>query len=250
MPALTLIDMPFAAKPPVSSTAAPPIRVLIAEDHRITLWGLERLIESTHARMQVVGTAATCADLLAHPALDTADLVLTNLDLGGTDACTVLADVVRRCPGRVIVLTGEHKIDRHRQAVMHGVHGLLHKSQSPETLLLAIEKVHRGEIWLDRGLLSEVLGQLAGRPSTPQSVEQQAIAQLTPRERQVVAAMAHGIGRKQLAVAESLGMSEHTLRNHLTTIYGKLGLRGRLELHVFATQHGLDRPDTASAPRG
>ncbi|MDQ5897570.1 MAG: two-component system, NarL family, nitrate/nitrite response regulator NarL [Pseudomonadota bacterium] len=218
-----------------------PIRVLIAEDHRITLWGLERLIESTGTRMQVAGTATTCAQLLAHPALETADLVLANLDLAGEDTCPVLGEVVRRCPGPVVVLTGQQDVERHRAAVMQGVRGLLHKSLPAETVLLAMEKVHQGEVWLERGLLGEVLGQLTGRPTAPQNAEHQAIAQLTPRERQVIAAMAQGVGRKQLAVAEALGMSEHTLRNHLTTIYSKLGLRGRLALHLFATRHSLDQ---------
>ena len=55
-------------------------------------------------------------------------------------------------------------------------------------------------------------------------------------------------GAKQLSVADELGMSEHTLRNHLTTIYAKLEVRGRLELHLFATRHGLLEDDPASRP--
>jgi two-component system, NarL family, nitrate/nitrite response regulator NarL len=51
--------------------------------------------------------------------------------------------------------------------------------------------------------------------------------------------MMHSAGAKQLSVAADLGMSEHTLRNHLTTIYSKLGVRGRLELHVYASAHGI-----------
>ena len=69
--------------------------------------------------------------------------------------------------------------------------------------------------------------------------DRQRIASLTPREREIVVTMVHCSGAKQLAVADELNMSEHTLRNHLTTIYDKLGVRGRLELHVFSTTHGL-----------
>lgn len=53
-------------------------------------------------------------------------------------------------------------------------------------------------------------------------------------------------GGKQLAVADALGMGEHTLRNHLTAIYAKLCVRGRLELHLFATEHGLARPNASA----
>ncbi|MFM2342247.1 MAG: hypothetical protein RLZZ592_1900 [Pseudomonadota bacterium] len=228
-----------------------PISVLIAEDHRVLLWGLERLIESTqnrHARMRVAGTATTCAELRAHPMLETADVVLTNLDLDGEDVGEMLGELVRRARGAVVVLTGERHPERHRLAVLQGVRGLLHKSVPAETVLLALEKVHRGEVWLDRCLLGEVLGQLTGRPPSIQNAHQQAIAQLTPRERQVIAAMARNVGCKQMVVAVELGLSEHTLRNHLTTIYSKLGLRGRLALHVFATQHGLDRAPAVPHP--
>lgn len=76
-----------------------------------------------------------------------------------------------------------------------------------------------------------------------QSETQRRIATLTPRERQIVSLMTRSVGLKQLAVADELGMSEHTLRNHLTTIYSKLKVRGRLELHVFATDHGLTADD-------
>lgn len=250
MPATTLTEDPLV-QPAATRAADAPIRVLIAEDHRVTLWGLERLIEGTAPRMQVIGTATTRKALLEHPALPSADLVLMDMDLGGEDACETLGELLQRCRGHVLVLTGEDSPVKHREAVLHGARGLVHKSQAPETVLLAIEKVHRGEVWLERGMLGEVLGQLTGRPPVaPQSPEQHAIAQLTPRERQVIAAMTRGVGRKQMAVADELGMSEHTLRNHLTTIYSKLHLRGRLELHVFATRNGLDRDEPGPAGRG
>jgi DNA-binding CsgD family transcriptional regulator len=65
------------------------------------------------------------------------------------------------------------------------------------------------------------------------------IASLTARERGIVRVLSQSPSDKLLSVAGRLGMSENTLRNHLTTVYGKLGVRGRLELHVFAAEHGL-----------
>jgi DNA-binding NarL/FixJ family response regulator len=230
---------------PHRAPARATIRVFIAEDHRITLWGLQRLIDSAAPRMEVVGTATTRSQLLTHVALPDADLVLMDLDLNGEDATEVMDDLLRRCPGRVLILTGENDPERHRQAVLSGARGVLHKSQSAETVLQAIDKVHAGEVWLERGLLGDVLGRLTGRTQapSPQSDEQRRIASLTPRERQIVSLMTRSASLKQMAVADELGMSEHTLRNHLTTIYSKLKVRGRLELHVFATQHGLAMDD-------
>lgn len=227
------------------------IRVFIAEDHRVTLWGLQRLIDSAGPRMKVVGTATTSHQLLNHPALAEADVVLMDLNLNSENITQVMDDLIRRCPGRVLILTEHENQEQHRLAVLSGARGVLHKSHSAETVLQAIDKVHAGEVWLERGLLGDVLERLTGRPPAPplMSPEQRRIASLTPRERQIVSLMTRSASLKQVAVAAELGMSEHTLRNHLTTIYSKLKVRGRLELHVFATKHGLaveDRPTPLS----
>jgi DNA-binding NarL/FixJ family response regulator len=220
------------------------IRVFIAEDHPITLWGLSRLIESQASGMRVVGTARSRSELLNHHDAADADVILMDLDLGGEDSRGTLAELRQRGRARVLVLTGADEPAQHRDAVMKGARGVVHKSEPAQVILNAIQKVHAGEVWLHRSLLGEVLGQLTGAepPTAPApDPERQRIAGLTPREREIVFAMACNAGAKQLAVACELGMSEHTLRNHLTTIYSKLGVRGRLELHVFATRHGLDK---------
>lgn len=221
------------------------IRVFLADDHRITLWGLQRLIDASQPRMCVVGVATSREELLNHAAVAEADVVLLDLDLAGEDSLDAIGDLKRRCPGHVLVLTAADDPTKHRAAVMQGARGVLHKSQSADTILRAIEKVHEGEIWLERGLLADVLGRLTGSTPEPrvEDVHARRIASLTPREREIVCRMVRSSGAKQLAVAEELHMSEHTLRNHLTTIYSKLGVHGRLELHVFATEHGLAAVD-------
>lgn len=236
---MSLMDAPEA----VLDAPARPIRVFLADDHQITLWGLRRLIDASSLRMEVVGTASSRTELLNHDAAATADVILLDLDLGGEDAAASLASLRQRCPGRVLVLTASDDLAQHRAAMMKGARGVIHKSEAAETILRAIEKVNNGEVWLHRALLGEVFGLLtedspaaAPRETDPNA---QRIASLTPREREIVVTMVHCSGAKQLAVADELNMSEHTLRNHLTTIYDKLGVRGRLELHVFSTTHGL-----------
>lgn len=217
------------------------IRVFIAEDHAITLWGLQQLIDASRPRMKVVGTAATCQTLLNHPALREADVILLDLDLAGENSGESLADLQRCCSAHVIVLTGNDKPDTHRDMALGGARGVLHKSEPADTILRAIAKVHEGEVWLHRSLLGEVLGRLTGRAPAARSVDpaQRRIDGLTPREGEIVARMVLLAGAKQVVIAADLCMSEHTLRNHLTTIYSKLEVRGRLELHVFATSHGM-----------
>lgn len=234
---------PLAAGRSAAAAARAVIRVFVAEDHHITLWGLSRLIEAAAPHLQLVGTARSRSELLNHDAAALADVILLDLDLDGEDSATALAVLRQRCPGRVLVLTGATDIALHRAAVLQGARGVVHKSEPADTILRAIEKVHDGEVWLNRTLLGQVLGHLtdtepnaAPRPADP---EARRIASLTTRERQIVVALLHSAGAKQFTVAQELCMSEHTLRNHLTTIYSKLGVRGRLELHLYASAHGL-----------
>lgn len=225
------------------------IRVFLADDHGITLWGLQRLIDASRPHLEVVGTAQSCEALLNHPALPATDVLLLDLDLAGRDSTELMADLHARCSGRVLVLTAADDVENHRTAVLKGARGVLHKSTSAETILRAIESVHAGKVWMDNRLLGDVLGMLTGGSQPPADPATQRIASLTPREREIVNEMVHSAGSKLLAVADALHMSEHTLRNHLTTIYSKLGVRGRLELHVFSGAHGLGAPSHRTETR-
>jgi DNA-binding NarL/FixJ family response regulator len=222
-----------------------PIRVLLADDHTVVLWGLRQLIESNQPLMCVSGTASNRRDLLAHPALADTDVLLLDLGLSDGDALSCIRQL-STAGVKVIVLTGNLNAAQHLEAVMQGARGVVLKSHPTEMLLRAIERVHAGEVWVERALMAQVLGNvsgMAGSVSTPastvSSAHAQRIASLTPKERQVVQAVVQHRGAKGLVVAETLGMSEHTLRNHLTVIYSKLNLHGRLDLYAFALEQGL-----------
>jgi DNA-binding NarL/FixJ family response regulator len=218
------------------------IRVLLADDHAVTLWGLSQLVDSARPRMKVAGTATSCAELLSHPALADTDVVL--LDLGLRDANAI--DCVRELVDvgvQVVLLTGDLDPSHHREAVMRGARGVVLKSQSTERIIEAIEHVHAGEVSFDGALMSMLLGRVPGMlPNATQAAPDettQRIQSLTPKERQVIQAIVKHRGAKSLVVAEQCHVSEHTLRNHLTVIYSKLNVQGRLNLYVLALEHGL-----------
>lgn len=224
------------------AAASPPIKVFLAEDHAITLWGLQRLLESQPGWMTVVGAASTREAVLAHAALAEAEVLLMDLDLAGDDGLALLPEVQRRCTAKVLVLTASEDTQRLCRAVELGAKGVLHKSEPPQQILSAITQVRQGGAWLNPQLMGEVLGRLtqAQARSTPVADPHQArLATLTTREHGIVLALSQNPSEKLMTLASQLGMSENTLRNHLTTIYGKLGVRGRLELHVFAAESGL-----------
>ncbi len=219
-------------------TAESLIRVFLVDDHRATLWGLERLIGSAAGRMSLIGSATSIDELLSSPAGREADVIVLDLDLGGRDSTDALAELIRTFGARVLVLTGARDPDAHRRAVLAGARGVVRKEEPVDMLLRAIEKVHEGDVWVNRALIGDIMNMLSGAKAAA-TADDTHIASLTPRELEVIAAVVRHKGAKSLILAEDLHISEHTLRNHLTVIYHKLGVHGRLELYVFAKEHGL-----------
>ena len=227
------------------AAAVRPIRVFLADDHPLTLWGLRQLVQSDHPRMSLAGTASTCAELLAHEALAQTDVVLLDLGLGDGNTIECLAQLVESAGVQVVVLTGDLNPAHHREAVLRGARGargVVVKSQPTGHILEAIQRVHAGEVWLDGALMSMLLGAVPRLPAAgPARADSAAarIATLTPRERLVIQTVVQHRGTKSLLAANALGMSENTLRNHLTVIYSKLGVQRRLGLYLFAIEHRL-----------
>jgi DNA-binding NarL/FixJ family response regulator len=213
------------------------IRVLLVEDHLVVRAGLHMLIESRPG-LVVVGEAATHAEALALATCEQPDIILLDLALGAENGLDLLPKL-RAAAGdaRVLVLTALHGVDAHRQAIRAGAMGLVLKEQAPEVLFKAIEKVYTGEVWLDRAMLASMLGELVSDRTRPANVAAERIATLSEREREVMALVGQGLKNKQ--ISERLSITETTVRHHLTSIFAKLGVESRLELVIFAHQHGL-----------
>ncbi|MCC4115627.1 response regulator transcription factor [Aromatoleum toluclasticum] len=214
------------------------IRVFLVDDHRATLWGLEQLINATPS-MQLAGSATCVAELLASPASLEADVIVIDLDLGGQDSSESFAEVLRTHGAKVLVLTGSRDLDSHRRAVLAGARGVVRKEEPVDVLLRAIEKVHEGDVWVNRALIGDIMSMLSGTRQAAPSPDDARVATLTPKEIEVITAVIRHKGAKSLVIADDLRISEHTLRNHLTTIYHKLEVHGRLELYVFAKERRI-----------
>lgn len=214
------------------------IRVMLIDDHKTMLWGLEKLIEGESAKMEVVGTASNCDEALAKIGQLTPDVILLDLDLGGKCSIDILPALLENGVSRALILTGTREQATLDQAVLHGARGVMRKDASAEQVLKAIEKVHQGELWLDHEILGRVFGEFmhpaAARKPDPEAEKN---ATLTAKERKIVDTIVDGDGALNKALAQRLFISEHTLRNHLTSIYQKLGVSNRLELYVYAVKH-------------
>ncbi len=225
-------------------TADRPVRVMLADDHHITLWGLEQLLKSASPAMEIAGKATSADELMSHPALPNTDVVLLDLGLSQRNSLDCLRRLIQHSRVQVVVLTGSTDPGSHRDAVRTGARGVVLKSQPAQHIIQAIQTVHAGSVWLDPQLVADALKVatqtlIVDPDATANAVIQRRIASLTPKERDVVKALVRHQGAKALVVAESLTMSEHTFRNHLTVIYSKLGIHGKLNLYVFAIQHGM-----------
>jgi two-component system nitrate/nitrite response regulator NarL len=229
--------------PPMApSDDEPRIRILLLDDHRSVLWGLEKLIEGETPRMQVVGKATTSAEALKLLDEVQPDIILLDLDLGGENGSNAIQALMAKSKAKVLVLTGSRDIAVHDAAVLAGAMGVVEKGEPAETILKAIRKVHEGEIWLDRSATGRIFLELSrNKAAEAQNPEQRKIASLTPRERQIVVEIGSDAAAGSKVIAERLHISEHTLRNHIASIYEKLEVSSRLELFAYAGKHGITR---------
>jgi len=192
--------------------------------------------------MTVVGEASNGSEAIETATQEQPDIILLDIGLTDQSGLDFLRDLLVAAPkSRVVVLTGVLDSEAHRRAVHLGAMGIVLKDRAADVLIKAIEKVNAGEVWLDRSLTARVLLEMSNpderRKPDP---EAEKIALLTDREREILELVCQGLKNKQ--IADKLFISEATVRNHLTSILGKLDLSDRFELALFAYRHQLARP--------
>jgi two-component system nitrate/nitrite response regulator NarL len=215
-----------------------PVRIMLVDDHKTMLWGLEKLIEGGGSDLQLVGTASNNDTALQQASALKPDVIVLDLDLEGRSSIEILPQLLQENPGvKVMILSGNRDQGLLTQAVKLGARGVVSKEAPADVVLNSLRAVQRGETVLDPALMNALLGQL----SAPVKINPEAarIASLTPKERKIVAVIVEGNGAPNKELASRLFIAEPTLRNNLTTIYQKLGVANRLELYVYATRHGL-----------
>ena len=219
-----------------------PIKIILVDDHRSVLWGLEKLIEGERPRMQVVGIAATLVEAMRLLEKTSPDVIVMDIDLNGECGINAIPKIIAQTSAKVLMLTGSRDHSLHDAAILAGAKGVVEKGEEAVTILKAIEKIASGEIWLDRASTSRIFLELSKkRTAVARDPEQNKIASLTPRERQIVAEISSDAAANSRIISDRLHISEHTLRNHLTSIYEKLELSSRLELFAYASKHNLTK---------
>lgn len=222
--------------------AAGATRILLIGRYPIVLWGLEKLIDSQKPRMEVVGKFTHCAEAFSQLEELSADVILLDRDLGIENAVDDIPRLTALTKAKIMILTGSRDPSAHVSAVLAGAKGVVEKEEGVEIILRAIEKVHEGQLWLDRTSMGMLVIELSNRKvSEKRDPAQQRVGTLTDREREIVATVTSHSGATGTVIAEMLHISESTLRKHLSSIYEKLGLSSRLELWDYAHKRGLNK---------
>jgi DNA-binding NarL/FixJ family response regulator len=204
-----------------------PISVLIVDDHPVVRQGLRVLLEVQDG-IEVTGEAGDGATALALAADQAPDVILLDLKLPGLDGIAVLGELkARGSAARVLVLTSATEPAVASRAVRSGAAGVVYKDVDPDALVRAIRSVHDGHLLL----APEAAGTLVRSASwAPGGIEA-----LTGREREVLAELARG--RSNREIARALGVSEKTVKAHVSSILAKLGVQDRTQAALLAVRH-------------
>ena len=204
------------------------IRLLIADDHAVVRTGLRHLV-ATFDGVELVGAAANGDEAVALCAEHRPDVVLMDLEMPVLDGIEATRRIVEAEPGvAVVVLTSFSDREQILRALDAGAIGYLLKDAEPAELERAVRAAARGEAPLDpragRALLQD---RVAGSP----------LAGLSEREREVLAMVARGLPNK--LIARELGISEKTVKTHLTSVFRTIGVTDRTQAALWAERHGL-----------
>lgn len=202
------------------------IRVLISDDHAIVRAGLAQLLRTTDD-LVLVGEAADGGHAVRLAAELRPDVVLMDLSMPGTDGVQATARIVADNPDvHVLVLTSFSDQSRILGALEAGADGYLLKHSEPEDILVGIREVVRGGSPLDPKAARVLLAKhRSPEPGT----------RLTDREREVLGMVGEGLPNK--TIARRLGITERTVKAHLTSVYQRLGVADRTQAALWAQRH-------------
>lgn len=216
------------------------IRVLLVNSHQIVLWGLEKLINAESPRMEVVGRATNGLDATHLAREKKPDILLLDLFLGMEKAANLIPSLLSEGQFHIIIVTAFHDQAAIDEAVLNGARGVVYKEEPTQNIPKAIEKVHAGELWLDRSTTGRIFINFIRAGQKPADPITKKMGALTKKERAIVAAFANQAGASNKKIAQKLCISDQTLRNHLTSIFSKLEITNRFDLFMFAKLHHDD----------
>ena len=213
------------------------IRIVIADDHAMFRDGLNRLLES-ESGFRVVGETGDGDGAVRLCVHLRPDILLLDLAMPGCDGLAALKRLVAEAPSvHAILLTAGLDQSALVTALQLGARGVLLKEAGATMLFESIRSVARHEYWLRGESVRQVIEAIPTAPPVVDVGEKNRRFGLTTRELEVIAGVAAGETNKE--IAQRLGVREDTVKHHLSNIFDKVGVFSRLELAMFAINHGL-----------
>ena len=199
-------------------------------------WGLQRLVQTAGSPFILTGSSMSLDEASSIVDRQLPDVLA--LDFDDNYSIADIDDFHARLRVKVLVLIGNTDETLPARLLEAGARGVLQKREAPASLLKALEAVGNGEIFATRQTTERMF--LAAVESLPRQEHEplDRMAALTGKERQTIAAVTSDASAPVKVIASRMCISEHTLRNHLTSIYSKLGVSGRLSLYAYVNQHG------------
>lgn len=232
------VQVPKAAALSMSRHSSPQraVRIVVVSPSRILGTALRLLLE-TQPDFKLVGDGTSYAEAVKVQRLPP-DVILLHEE-AATENEVAQRSQLMGAPktARVVILTNEPSPETHCDIVRLGATGVVRQQDPPETLFRAIERVHAGEVWLDHALVMGLLDSRTRGDAHPRDVRGAPVGLLTHREREIVHLVGEALQNRQ--IAQRLFISETTVRHHLTSIFGKLGVSSRLQLANYAYRCGL-----------
>ena len=217
-----------------------PIRVMLIDCRPLVLMGLHDLIDARKPRMEVSGHATTYANALELADQVRPDVIFFSFFPDALDPLEVIAGLARNAETKVLVLKGLYEAVPVAEAIEAGARGVVLAEAPTESITQAVIKVHHRDNGLDIAWAGALTGYAAsGHKPIKCKVESAKQAQLTLREKELIRTIVGDPSAKYMCIAARLGISEHTVHNHLSSIYHKLDLINRTDLLMYALKHGL-----------
>jgi two-component system nitrate/nitrite response regulator NarL len=216
-----------------------PIRVLLVEDHASFRQALAFMFEREPG-FEVAGQVGSLAEArqLNGEVLENVEVAIVDLALPDGDGLELIEDFSSQPRMTTLVLSASLEPGRFARAVEAGASGVLHKSTPIKDIVEAVQLLRSGEALLSPAEVVEML-RLVGRERQEELAARQAVEKLTPREKEVLEALAEGLESKE--IAERLNVTVETERTHMVNILHKLGVHSRLQALVFAARYGVVR---------
>ena len=211
-------------------------QIVIADDQVLFREALGLLLE-TEPDFRIVGYASDGAEAVALTRSLEPDVLLLDLAMPRLPGLEALRSIASgSLPVRTILLTGAMTPTDVLTALQHGARGIVLKDVAPDVLFASIRAVMAGQYWIHGEAMSDLVAALrASSSATPGAASRR--FDLTPRELEIVQGIVAGQSNKEIAAR--LGVTEPTIKHHLTSIFDKVGVSNRLELAMFAIHHGL-----------